>query len=547
MIAGIGNWLLKAAALGASTVLSLVMASTAVSAATLTVETAEDLIADNGECSLREAIINANNGDQSGSSDCPSGTGPAVGKSDTIDFSPALDGTPIVLSLTGTGENDSFTGDLDLSDWVAIVGNGPDQTIIDASGIDRVIEVRDDEAALTTMSASLIGLTVRNGSVPGAGGGVLSLGASTTLVVENCVIDNNTSLGATTSALGGGIASEGPAAVTDTVLANNLASASGGMLAAGGGLLADDTLLVRQAEFTNNRADSETGAARGGGLFSTPGDNAMVVEDSIIRGNSAEGGEALGGGVYSQDLPSSGFVQAGIQRTEISANTAIAPGGISAGGGVYAGAPGSLALFNVTVSGNSAGDGVSASAIGGGIAVNDAGFWMGNTTVAENSVNAGPDAQGGGLYVETSGAAALVINSIIATNTASENGAPDCSGPIESNGYNLLGSNAGCPDYTPGTNDIIGDVASGGAPVDPLMGPLQDNGGRSRTMALQADSSAIDAGNPGSSVATERCRDKDQRNIARPLDGDDDAIAICDMGAFELADDLLFRDRFEAD
>jgi hypothetical protein len=50
--------------------------------ATITVNETEGLMAGDGSCTLREAIINANNDDQSGSTDCPAGSG-----ADTITFS----------------------------------------------------------------------------------------------------------------------------------------------------------------------------------------------------------------------------------------------------------------------------------------------------------------------------------------------------------------------------------------------------------------------------------------------------------------------------
>jgi CSLREA domain-containing protein len=60
-----------------------------------------------------------------------------------------------------------------------------------------------------------------------------------------------------------------------------------------------------------------------------------------------------------------------------------------------------------------------------------------------------------------------------------------------------------------------------------LLGGLNDNGGATQTIALLDDSPAIDAGDPGTCLAT------DQRGITRPLDGNGDGTATCDIGAFE--------------
>lgn len=78
-------------------------------------------------------------------------------------------------------------------------------------------------------------------------------------------------------------------------------------------------------------------------------------------------------------------------------------------------------------------------------------------------------------------------------------------------------------------------IVSGGFPgegnfsADPLLGPLQDNGGHTLTHALSSGSPAIDAGSP---VA---CPPADQRSFFRPIDGNGDGLASCDIGAFEFA------------
>ena len=65
--------------------------------------------------------------------------------------------------------------------------------------------------------------------------------------------------------------------------------------------------------------------------------------------------------------------------------------------------------------------------------------------------------------------------------------------------------------------------------TDPLLGPFQDNGGPTPTLALLKSSPAIDAGanNVCARVIT------DQRGVVRTLDGNSDGNAICDIGAVE--------------
>ncbi len=60
----------------------------------ITVNSASDIVGNNGTCTLREAIINANNNNQSGSTDCPAGSG-----RDTILFNIPGSG-PHTISLT---------------------------------------------------------------------------------------------------------------------------------------------------------------------------------------------------------------------------------------------------------------------------------------------------------------------------------------------------------------------------------------------------------------------------------------------------------------
>jgi hypothetical protein len=79
--------------------------------------------------------------------------------------------------------------------------------------------------------------------------------------------------------------------------------------------------------------------------------------------------------------------------------------------------------------------------------------------------------------------------------------------------------------------------------VDPLLGPLQSNGGPTPTHALQLGSPAIDAiptagctydhdGDPGT---PEVALALDQRNGMRPREGNGGAPSGCDLGAYEVA------------
>jgi len=102
----------------------------------------------------------------------------------------------------------------------------------------------------------------------------------------------------------------------------------------------------------------------------------------------------------------------------------------------------------------------------------------------------------------------------------------DVYGELDPGGdYNLIGDGTGMTGLSNGVNGNL--VGSADAPIDPLLGPLQDNGGPTQTHALLAGSPAIDAGN--NAYAT----DWDQRGEGFPriVNG------IIDIGAFEYQGD----------
>ena len=117
-------------------------------------------------CSLRAAIEEAN----------------ALAGYDVINL-PA--GT-FTLTITGTGEDDAATGDLDVWETLSIYGAGMDSTHIDAAGIDRVFD-------LHTGVLQLVGLTVSGGrattSTSSVGGGISAYGSI--LSIGGCRLTDN--------------------------------------------------------------------------------------------------------------------------------------------------------------------------------------------------------------------------------------------------------------------------------------------------------------------------------------------------------------------
>jgi hypothetical protein len=145
-----------------------------------------------------------------------------------------------------------------------------------------------------------------------------------------------------------------------------------------------------------------------------------------------------------------------------------------------------------------------------------------HVTVAENGK--GPDqspyVSHGGLQWQPGGNIEL-MNTIVANNAVAQCLLPY--GVLFIAATSSLFSDATCG-FWPGTGDnLVGD---------PKLGPLKWNGGLTFTHALKPGSPAIDAGGGG-------CSTVDQRGVIRPIDGNGDGEAWCDIGAFEYKPKVL--------
>jgi hypothetical protein len=245
----------------------------------------------------------------------------------------------------------------------------------------------------------------------------------------------------------------------------------------------------------------------GGGIFNAV---PLTIRDSAISGNTAE----MGGGVLSlSDLR--------LLRVVVSENRAYE-------GGALFGMSGTIEIVNSTISHNTTEGwcaGGSCREVRGSAVEISADLTLVNSTVADNLGSSDPSR----LFGIRSGST-LLLHSIVANPDLDANCSD--SGAVTSGGHNI-DSDDSCQLTDP--TDLPN--------TDPLLGPLQDNGGPTYTHALLAGSPAIDAiplaectydddGDPGT---PEVPLIKDQRGVARPRGGN------CDIGAYEVTvcgDDL---------
>ncbi len=248
---------------------------------------------------------------------------------------------------------------------------------------------------------------------------------------------------------------------------------------------------------TNGSAPGDNG----GGVFSEGGDSATLrLSDCIVSGNSAD----FGGGIFNFNGTltvnnctisgnGAGFSGGGIANSASDAaatltitNSTISDNSATAndGGGILSGASGSVASIASVIVSNSTLSGNSATGNGGAVAnaadvPNLARLTITNSTISDNSATA----NGGGIYNQ--GNAQFQIGSTV-LNAGSSGENIFNGGQATSLGYNLSSDDGA--GILIGTGDQIN--------TDPMLGPLQDNGGPTFTHALLPGSPAIDAGDP---------------------------------------------------
>ena len=261
-------------ALTAIAILLVARAPGAAEAATITINTTADVVANDGLCSLREAITAANTDTESGVAvgECAPGSG-----ADTITVP------------TGTY---TLGSQLIISTDVTLNGEGAPTTIIQAAATPGSATYR--VLSITGGTVAISGVTIRHGNLTDHGGGVLNAG--TLSVTDSTFSDNdasntrhggaiNNQSGATLSVLrstfsgnsaseGGAVQNRGTAIITNSTFSGNSANSGGGLDNIGSGV----TATVVNSTFTGNSAGS------GGGIYNIFG--TVTIANTISVGNS---------------------------------------------------------------------------------------------------------------------------------------------------------------------------------------------------------------------------------------------------------------------
>jgi hypothetical protein len=436
-----------------------------------------------GAGSLRQAMLDAN-----------------TGRDDIITFATNVTGTITLISeLTTTAPT-------------VIRGPGPNLLSVSGNQSSRVFTILGGPTEIS-------GLTIRDGRVVGSsgnqgnhGGEALAGGiySQATLTLSNCVVRSNTVVG--------GMGGE----------RHNGSVGNGGRGIGGGFYNSGGSFTLLNCSFTGNRAiggqggAAQNGQAGGGGnglgaAISTSGGTNQItacdLADSTAQGGAGgtsnggqngAGGQAYGAGLYSESDVS--ILKSTFRGGSALGGASGGGNGSGYGGGIYNGY--TLALRSCTITSNNASG--SSFDFGGGVYSVGAGAGLTNCTIAHNQADSGGGWSGN----------ANVANSIFAGNSAGVGA--DFNGTMNSYDYNLVQSAAGL--------NLIGATANVLIGVDPMLGPLADNGGPAPTQALLSNSPAIDKGR-SFGFAT------DQRGAPRPYDFPSAANASggdgSDIGTFE--------------
>jgi hypothetical protein len=404
-------------------------------------------------------------------------------------FQVAIPRTLVVNATTDTGTGSGDSGDLRycISQTNADITNTTDQIIFDP-----VIFASAQKIALNlgqisiTNAVSIIGPAAKvtidagkssrvfNIDVPSKSGQPVSISGMTLIN------------GSPASGNGGAIFDNDEAlSLSNVAITGCQTPGNGGAIAL---TLGAGSLNLTDCTLTGNAA---VGTNSGGGAIAVAAGASMTLTRCSLSGNTA--GRA-GGGVYLRNLTTLTMTD-----STLSGNTANALSTSLGGGGVYLYLV-TATIRNCTISGNNA-------AAGGAIRSAGSTMTIQSSTVAFNSASSFC----GGIY-RASGGTLSITSTIVADNLAPTN--PDISSSLTSASFSLVGNTFGTT--ISGSNNQLN--------VDPLLGPLQNNGGPTLTHILLPGSPAIDTGTNIAGLSY------DQRGVGHPRT----AGSGTDIGALEL-------------
>ncbi len=265
---------------------------------------------------------------------------------------------------------------------------------------------------------------------------------------------------------------------------------------------------------TNGRTTADLGLGSGSGIafFST---GILTVINCAVTGNTASGEFIQGVGIDGENA-----TKVYISGSTISGNSTTLgdPGNSPGGGGAVSLTSGSLELVNSTVSGNSS--------VGttGGVVSFSGSLTLTNTTVTGNSSSAA-----GGVGGIQGFSNVITLNNSIVAGNSNSNGFPDllqvqfsAQAPVLNLNHSLIGNNDGSLATATTAGSLIGTKFK---PLDPKLGPLQNNGGQTATHALLPGSPAYNAGDNTAALTSNLTLD--QRGSTRIV------ANTVDIGSFE--------------
>ena len=455
---------------------------------TVTVTTLADSLAPDVGVSLRDAIIAAN----------------SYGDKVIINFAPNLSGT---ITLGSALPN--LDGNIEI--------DGPGADLITVSGAD-LYQIFHVDGVATISGLTLVhglGQPLPNRLPDTLGGAVVNLGD---LTISNCTFLENSAVS------GGAIENSGTASqlqITNCQFGDGIAADANSASAGGAIGNFQGQVIASGSTFNGNTATISGGAIdnAGGGIDDpVPGGSAtspgtMTVDTSTFTDNSALSGGAFENFESNATITSSTFVgnSAFFQPNQT---------GVAAGGAIE-NYDGVLNVINCTLTGNSAVSSGNLVAVGGAIENFQqnltATLNLTNTTIARNSATS----FGGGI---DNNSTVNLANTIVTNDVRGPSSSPipgDISGTVTANN-SLIQIIRPTTLSATSANNITG--------VDPLLGPLANNGGPTQTMALLPGSPAIDKGINSLAVDSQGAPlTTDQRGASYLR-----KVGTVDIGAFEV-------------